>query len=138
METAETEYLLKAKGFSVDDAKKLTTIISKNKHYWVEFMMQHELELPNPEHENPILTGLATFISFVFFGFIPIIPYLFTTQINLAFNLSLASAGVALALLGLLRWKVTDQALHKALIETLVVGGISASIAFFVGTFFRG
>lgn len=137
MEKMETRYLLQEKGYSEDDANKMTELLSKNSQFWLEFMMHYELELPNPENENPYLKGLATFISFCFFGFIPIIPYLFIKNLDYAFYTSALAASFALIILGVLRAMVTKEYLFRAIAEILFVGSISGAIAFGVGLFFR-
>jgi hypothetical protein len=43
----------------------------------------------------------------------------------------------ALVLIGLLRWRVTTETITRSVSEIVAVGGISASIAYIVGTFFR-
>ena len=137
-ETEETKTILMAKGFNLKDAEKITALYSKNDEYWAEFMMKYELELSNPESENPFLTGSATFTSFIFFGFIPLIPYIFltTTGYNVFFISILFTLG-ALILLGLLRWYVTKQKAIRSIGEIILIGLLASTIAYFVGTFFR-
>ncbi|PIT89019.1 MAG: GMP synthase [Candidatus Levybacteria bacterium CG10_big_fil_rev_8_21_14_0_10_36_7] len=137
MEKAETIYILKKKGFDKKDAETITNLYSKNEGYWVNFMMQHELELPNPENENPLLTGIATFIAFLFFGLIPLIPYLALGDTSSTFSVSILFTFLALVLLGFLRWKVTTQTLLRSMSDIIIIGGTSAILAYFVGTFFR-
>lgn len=137
-EKEETTILLQAKGFTKAQADDLTRLYSSNESYWVEFMMNQELELPNPENENPYLTGLFTFIAFGIFGVIPLLPYLLPIgNLSSAFFASALATFSALVLLGLLRWKVTREKLIRSVLEIVLIGGISASIAFAVGTFFR-
>ncbi len=133
MEKLETEYILKSKGFSEKDAKTLTQIYMKNKDYWLEFMMKDELEMANPEGENPYLTALATFISFIAFGLIPLIPYLLRGRAQGTFIYSVGATFLALFLLGILRWYVTGRNFIKSVFEILFLGGLAATIAYTVG-----
>jgi vacuolar iron transporter family protein len=109
----------------------------KNEDYWVEFMMRDELEMSNPHEDNPARTAFATFFSFAGFGVIPLIPYIFlhNTPGNL-FMYSLIFSASALFLLGMFRWKITKQHIVRSLFETLLVGAISAGVAYAVGTVF--
>jgi VIT1/CCC1 family predicted Fe2+/Mn2+ transporter len=137
VEKTRTIGLLQERGFNKKQATELTNLYSQNRDYWAEFMMKYELEIPDPQNENPYLTAFATFFSFIFFGFIPLVPYVFLRGAdNLFFISSLFTLG-ALILLGLLRWKVTKDPLTRALGEIVVVGSIAAVMAYFVGTFFR-
>ncbi len=137
MELEETVDILKHKGYSPTDAAALAKLIAKNERYWTEFMMHDELQMPNPEGENPMLIAAATFLSFASFGFIPLIPYVVVPHAGTVFILSVAFTALALLLLGTLRWKVSHQKLVHSVSETLFVGTVSAAVAYVVGIFFR-
>ncbi len=138
MEEQETIHLLKKRGYSEDDAKEMANLYAKNEKYWLEFMMKQELEMADPEGENPLSTALATFASFIAFGFIPLAPYFILQKVDHTFYYSILFTFVALVLLGLLRWKVTKEKIIRSVGEVVFIGGVSAFVAFFVGTFFRG
>lgn len=139
MEKEETYEILVSRGFSHDHAKKITEIYSTNENYWAEFMMDKEIKLPNPENSNPFFTGLATFISFTIFGFIPLIPYIFFAGgATNDFITSAFFALLALVALGILRYQVTRLQIVRSIGEVVLVGCIAATIAFIVGLMFRG
>lgn len=133
----ETIEILTRKKFSEKDATALATIYRRNPHYWTEFMMKDELEMTNPEGENPALVALFTFVAFVFFGAIPLLPYILKSGSTGDFGISVACTALALLLLGLLRAGISKQKPLRGILETLLVGGLSASVAYVVGTFFR-
>ncbi len=137
LEKAETIHLLERKGFSTADANELVKIFSKNKEYWIDFMMQYELEMSDPMNENPVFNALATFTAFITFGGIPLLPYIFFPNHPNAFIFAAISTFAALAGLGLLRFKVTKDSLFRSVGEIVLVGGISAIIAYTVGILFR-
>lgn len=136
-EIEETIFILESKGYSSTDAKKMAEYYSKNESYWADFMMQHELELSNPENENALATGFSTFISFIIFGAIPLLPYILFGLRENTFFVSIIFTFLALLILGVLRWKVTTQTLLRSVSEIVLIGGLSAVIAYIVGTFFR-
>lgn len=135
-EGEETIEILKRKGFSTKDATTITTLYRKNTSYWTEFMMKDELEMQNPEGEHPVFAAIATFLSFVLFGSIPLLPYLLHIP-AMTFGYSITTTGIALLLLGLLRGVVSQEKPFRALLETLIVGGTAALAAYTVGSFFR-
>ena len=100
--------------------------------------MQHDLEMSDPRGENEVLTGLATFLSFMVFGAIPLLPFMFQSEgdAQTAFIISSTGTLIALIMLGLLKWRVIGTKLAPSLFEVVVVGGVAAVLAFFVGTFF--
>lgn len=134
-EKAETILILKENGFSETDAKTLTDIYAKNENYWTDFMMKYELEMSDPTHDNPLLTGLATFTAFIIFGSIPLIPYVLFPSAN-PFIPSLIATLSALILLGLLRWRITMEHVFRSVSEIVLIGGTAAILAYIVGTFF--
>ncbi len=139
-EVAETISIMVAKGFSVEHATALAAIYRTNETYWTDFMMQHELELSDPRGENEVFTGLATFFSFMVFGAIPLLPFMFSENgdASTTFGLSVIGTFVALAALGLLKWRVIGARLSASLFEVVAVGATAAGLAYIVGTFFAG
>lgn len=136
-EIKETIKILEERGFSKQDSRQLVDIYKKNKNYWLDWMMQHDLQIPNPENVNPLWTGLATFLSFATFGFIPLAPYLFEFSITHSFLISIAGTLCALILLGLLKGKVLGSNIVKSVFEVVLIGGTAALAAFLVGTLFN-
>ncbi|MEX2341289.1 MAG: VIT1/CCC1 transporter family protein [Candidatus Paceibacterota bacterium] len=138
-ERKETVEIMLAKGFSAEDANTLADIYSKNEDYWLDFMMANEHEMSDPRGDNPVLTGLITFGSFLVFGAVPILPFVFLGDVSatLVFQVSAVGTFLALVLLGLLKWKMVGTGIVRSLMEVVLVGSVAATIAFFVGTFFK-
>ncbi len=136
-EIQETKSILTEKGFSESEASALSNLYKSNKEYWLDFIMSHKLKMSDPRGENEFLTGFATFLSFVVFGAIPLLPFLFkVSNSSQAFLFSTLATGLALILLGLLKWRVIGGQLMSSLVEVLTVGSTAAVLAYFVGTFF--
>ena len=138
MEYSETVTILMQKGYSEEDATAMANLYRKNPEYWLDFMMNHELEMPDPMGDNPVYTGLATFASFFVFGIIPLLPFvlLSSSSTTALFMYSIAGTFCALVLLGLLKWKVVGAGLRTSLFEVVVVGSAAAAVAYLVGSFF--
>lgn len=130
---------LEEKGFTPKDAKEMVQLFHKNPEFGIEWVIQEYHRIPNPGDTNPILSAFATIFAFLIFGFIPLIPFVSGAwDATQAFVISVSGVLVALILLGLLRWKVVGYGLIRALAETLAVGGLSAAIAFIIGTLIGG
>ncbi len=80
-------------------------------------------------------TGLATFVSFVCVGSVPIIPYIFS--LSNPFQKSIVLTGLAFVSIGLVRGKITGENKFQSALETFVIGSIAAAIAYFVGSLFQ-
>lgn len=136
-EVEETIAILIQKGFSDKDAQRVAALYQKNPSYWTEFMMTDELKMSNPENEKPMASAISTFCAFVGFGIVPLFPYIYGGTGSNLFLESLMFTVLSLFLLGILRAIVTGRNTLRGIGETLIVGGISASVAYVVGSFFR-
>ena len=132
----ETIHLFEKKGFTHEDATQLTDIVVKNPDFWVSFMVQEECGLTNSEDEKAWLNGLVTFGSFVFFGAIPLIPYLFFTSNTVTFSWSIVSSCLALIGLGLCRSIISKENWVFAVLDVWVVGALAACLGYGVGLLF--
>jgi VIT1/CCC1 family predicted Fe2+/Mn2+ transporter len=137
-EAAEIRDLMTERGMSEADADALARVYLRYPDLTADFMMRHEMGMADPDDENPAVTGLATFVAFLVFGLIPLLPYFMIPPTEGAFHASVATTFAALALLGLVRWRVTVEGLARCLGETILVGGVCAAVAFGVGLAFRG
>ncbi len=137
-EYLETVIIMKDKGFSVEQAETLANIYRTNEDYWVDFMMNNEHGMPDVREEKAALSGFTTFSSFLVFGSVPLLPFIFLQDISSSemFKYSIIGTFLALVALGLMKWKIVGTQLWKSLIEVILVGGVAAFIAFYVGSLF--
>ena len=132
----ETVFLLREKGFNKEDAHALTDIYKKNSNFWVEFMMFYELDMPKPE-ESPVRSAVVTFVSFVVFGLMPLLPYIFDISIfGEPFGTAIVFVAIALVILGIVRAQFTKENMLISVAEIVGLGMSAALIAYFVGTLF--
>lgn len=126
------EFLLLRKGYSRSQVKILAELIQSNEDHWVQFTLQEELGIGDSVNENSYLSSLFTFLSFITFGGLPLIPYFFET-FQYQFYTSLGLALLSLTILGFIRQYGTKETLLRSVGETVLVGGVSSLIAFIVG-----
>lgn len=91
--------------------------------------------------KTPKKTAIATFISFGVIGLIPLLPFIiefYTNIIPNPFRYSIIFTAIAFILVGGIKGKVVNKNTIKSAIETLIIGGIAASLAFAVGYLLRG
>lgn len=136
IEAEETIKILKQQGFTEEQSIDLTEIYKSNKKYWLQWMMQYDLKLPNPEGVNPLATGLVTFLSFLAFGAIPLLPYIFTFSVENSFVISILFTFFALINLGFVKGRILGTNMLRSIFEVLLIGGLAAIVAFIVGSFF--
>lgn len=136
-EVNEVREIYAAKGFKGELLEQVVEVITSNKEVWVDTMMKEELEM-NKDSKTPIKTASVTFISFVVVGSIPLLSYIFARE-KLAENTqdlffySSVLTCVALAIVGSLKSMVTQRNLLVGMSETVLLGGLAALTAYFVG-----
>jgi VIT1/CCC1 family predicted Fe2+/Mn2+ transporter len=136
MERIEAIEMLQDRGFSLNHAKEMTDILEHYPDHYADFMMAYEIQMADPNGENPILNGLATFLAFLCFGIIPLLPYFIFDANTGTFQISIFSTFFALTILGFLRFWVVRQNIFRSVGETVLVGGVCAIVAYVVGLAF--
>ena len=132
-ERMELFEILRQRGLPAGEADTAATILSRHPDIMADLMMTYEFGMQDPDEDSPALNGLFTFASFVVFGAIPLLPYFLFDPTDATFLMSVATTGLALCLLGLLRWNATGEWLVRCVGETVLVGTLCALVAFGVG-----
>lgn len=87
---------------------------------------------------SPFRTAGATFISFFIMGLIPllvyVISYLNGTKPDNLFRYSCVLTGASFLLIGFLRSYVAKTSIIRSMLETLLLGGIAAVLAYYAGS----
>ena len=135
-EKAEVVEILTARGMDHADARDIATTMARHPEFMADFMMQYEIGMADPTDDGPAARGLMTFVSFIFFGSAPLLPYFFLDPLPSTFTISIIATFSALIALGTLRWYVTNETLARCVGETVLVGGICAAVAYLVGAAF--
>ncbi|MFC1879201.1 VIT1/CCC1 transporter family protein [Chloroflexota bacterium] len=140
-ERAELFELYRRRDYSEEEAQQLVDIQSREPTRWIRAMMVDELNMMEDER-NPLTNGLATFISFIIAGSVPLLVYLLglfnPIPPESAFPTSIIMSGLALFGLGAAKVAVTKLNPLRSGIEMLVVGGLAAGVAYLVGALLKG
>ena len=138
IEREEVKEAFAAKGIAGKDLADLTRILTGNRRLWVETMMHHEHGLVRESSANPRAHAFATFVAFVIFGAVPLLPYVFLAETGSRFLIAALSAFGSLSLLGITRSYVTRQRLLTGTLEVLLVGAAGAGAAYAIGALLKG
>ena len=133
MERAEVEMYFEKKGFEGEDLKRVVDVITNDKNVWLDTMMCEEHSLTSDTAKKPLPHGLSTFISFVIFGSIPLLPYIFGIARDMRFTIAVVATIAALIILGFTRSYITKERLFRGPIEILTVGALGAIAAYSIG-----
>nr|WP_321509747.1 VIT1/CCC1 transporter family protein [uncultured Celeribacter sp.] len=124
---------LTAHGLTTLDATTLASLAAKSPDLLADLTLSHLEGLEDPGQGPLWPRALITFIAFVSFGTIPLLPYLLSAPAANPIGLASVATLIALALLGLLRHRATRAGLLRSVGETVAVGSICALVAYFVG-----
>lgn len=123
---------LLADGFSMAVANylsvKSTYELNKNQKLPKNFQTQVK---------HPLKAATATYLSFILLGLIPLLPFMINaalsgTSIN-GFYYSIFATCIAFIAIGSIKGYIVGKNITRSALETLLIGGIAAIIAFVAG-----
>jgi vacuolar iron transporter family protein len=140
-EREEIRQIYAAKGFEGELLEQVVDVITSNEQIWVDTMLleEHGLLLVGPE---PKRAAWWTFVAFMVAGIVPVAPFIVNLLVDGGISApflwsSIATAATFFAI-GVFKARVVGGSTVKAGIETVVVGGIAAVLAYGVGWLLRG
>jgi vacuolar iron transporter family protein len=140
-EQEEIRQIFARKGFEGEMLERAVAIITADKMRWEETMIKEEYDLPY----SPIAAwraALATFTAFVLLGLIPVLPFLinyfFRNPISSPFLWSSLSTAGAFFAIGAIKSRFVNKPWYSSGLETLLLGGAAAALAFLVGILLKG
>ncbi len=132
-EREEIRQIFESKGFSGELLEQIVSIITARKDVWVDTMLteEHGLSLAS---RNPLRAGLATFGAFLAAGLLPLLPFLVASSAtSQVFGASIVVTAAAFGGIGLLKGRILQRSMIRSGVETLLVGGVAAALAYGVG-----
>lgn len=135
-EREEIRQIFFAKGFNGETLETIVSTVTQNRELWINTMLTEELGF-HLHGRSAMRAGLATFAAFVIVGLIPLMPFLFGNIVEQRFLASAVITGVAFAGIGLAKGAVLKRPVWRSGLQTLLIGGSAAAVAFFVGSWLR-
>ena len=135
VEKQEIREIYEAKGFEGELLEQVVDVITADKDRWVNVMMKEELEMIE-EDKSPFMIGAVTYVSFLLVGLIPLLIYVIDYINPLNQNLFLIASvltGIGFVLVGWMKTYVNQTSKLKGILGTLILGGIAALVAYYVG-----
>lgn len=136
-ETEEIRKIYERKGFKGETLEEIVKVITSNQHIWVEEMMKDELKMMEAA-KQPLQKGIATYLSFIAVGMIPLTVYLIDLLLPQnrlpLFFISCFLTFSAFLFIGYLKSHLNHVNRIKGVAETLLLGGVAALVAYFAGS----
>lgn len=129
-EKNEIKQIFQKKGLENDTLEKVVEAITSNKSLWINTLLQEKYGL-SLIIRSPQNAALYTFLAFVLFGFIPLLPYVLAFPTPFFWSCFLT--GLVFFIIGSIK---SHWSLHSWLysgIETLIIGSVTAALAYFIG-----
>lgn len=129
-ERAEVASILSEYGVEKETLDSVVHAISSDRTKWVEFMMRYELGLEKPDPKRAPQSAMTIGGSYIAGGIIPLLPYFFAHAASTALTWSCILTAVALFVFGAWKAKVTGVAVITNAVQSVVVGGLAAGVAY--------
>jgi len=129
-EKAEVSKVFRNYGLTLEESSPVVEALSTRPDAWVDFMMRFELGLEEPDPKRAVTSAGTIAASYVAGGLIPLSPYIVLSD---AFRGLIVSAIVTLLALGVFRFikgRYTGARALRSAGQTMLIGGVAASVAF--------
>lgn len=137
-EREEIRQIFAGKGFDGDLLDRVVDVITGDERRWVDTMLteEHGLRLQSP---SPTRAAVVTFTAFVVAGQMPLFPMYMGSLFALDWRFTISSilAALTFATIGALKGYVLGRSAIRAAVETLLIGGVAAAVAYFVGVLLK-
>jgi VIT1/CCC1 family predicted Fe2+/Mn2+ transporter len=132
-EYREVREIFARKGFHGPTLDRIVETITRDKEVWIDTMLEEELNLQKVA-ASPRRAAMVTFVAFIVFGFIPLIPFVFRVSVQEhLFPISGALSAMAFAILGVWKGVMLHRPPFRSGLQTFLIGSIAALLAYGVG-----
>jgi vacuolar iron transporter family protein len=130
VEKEEVAVFFRQYGLKDDELKPVVNALSKDRDRWVDFMMRFELGLEAPDPKRAGQSALTIALSYIIGGMIPLSPYILIPNLSTALLVSIGVTLIALFFFGFFKGKFTGLNPLRSGLQTILVGGLAAAVAF--------
>lgn len=131
-EKQEIKDILNRFGITADTQERFVEELANDKSRWLQFMMEFELGLQEPEPKHVKWGAIRIGTSYALGGLVPLCGYFFTNSPREGLIISSLLTILALGIFGYLKNRLLDQPRLQGALRMIIVGTIAASISFLV------
>lgn len=125
-------------GLSENLQHQIADEMAKDKDQWVNFMMNYELGLQEPDPKRATHSALTIGISYIVGGIIPLSPYIFIADSQSALMYSTVFTLICLFIFGYFKSKLTGQPPFAGALKVVFIGALAAGAAFGIARLISG
>jgi len=132
VEVEEVAKVFRDYGLTEAEMAPAVKAITGNDKAWVDFMMRFELGLEEPQPKRARISALTIAASYIVGGLIPLAPYMILSDVQTGLWYSVGVTVLALAVFGWVKGRFTGINPFKGGLQTVVIGGLAATVAFLI------
>jgi VIT1/CCC1 family predicted Fe2+/Mn2+ transporter len=136
-EAEEVAAIFRDHGLTADQISPLVAAISATPTRWVDFMMRFELGLEPPDPKRARQSAFTIAGAYIVGGLVPLSPYILLSSSTLALRVSVLVTLIALFFFGYIKGRFTGLRPLQSGLQTVLIGGLSASAAFALAQLFK-
>lgn len=125
-------------GLSENLQHQIADEMTKDKDQWVNFMMNYELGLQEPDPKRATHSALTIGVSYIIGGIIPLSPYIFIADSQSALLYSTIFTLICLFIFGYFKSKLTGQPAVTGALKVVFIGALAAGAAFGIARLISG
>lgn len=129
-EMAEVAEVFHSYGLTETETAPIVQALRKQPKNWIDFMMRFELGLEKPDPKRAVTSALTIAGAYIAGGFIPLAPYLFSSNASAALLFSVAFTLAALLVFGFVKGRFTGTRPVRSALQTALIGSLAAGAAF--------
>lgn len=131
----QLKQIYREKGLEESLIGEVSLAIARDNQNWAEELMRVEENMV-VDDRSAVKIAMATYVSFIAVGLVPLLAYifdLFCKGVDQLFLFSCAFTAAGFIIIGWLKTYVAKTSLLKGIGETLLLGAAAATVSYFVG-----
>lgn len=129
-EMREVAEVFQEYGLSMEETWPIVQALRKQPKKWIDFMMRFELGLEKPDPKRALTSAITIGGAYAAGGFVPLAPYMFTTNTSTALLVSIMVTLVTLFIFGFIKGRFTGTRPMRSALQTALIGSLAAGAAF--------
>jgi VIT1/CCC1 family predicted Fe2+/Mn2+ transporter len=129
-EAGQMIQVLRSYGLTLAESRPVVDAFRRRPDAWVDFMMRYEVGLAAPNRNDDLISAATITGAYIVGGCIPLGPYLWFSASGTASTVLVGVTLLALAVFGYLKGQFTDMSPVRSALQTVLVGGLAAAVAF--------
>lgn len=134
-ERDETKEIFSEYGLNPAQIEEIVHTLAQDKQKWADFMMRYELGIEKPDVNRAPISAMTIGGSYIVGGLIPLSSYMLLESIEKALMISIIMTMSALAIFGAVKGKLIGVSPLKSALQTTVVGGLAAAVAYGIASY---